>query len=67
MKRFFILVSIFSLKFSEGKMTNRNKNEETRLVGKIILGKVTKFFASEYVFPRLNFNPILFNPDFFPR
>ena len=60
-------MSIFSLKFSEGKMTNRNKNEETRLVGKIILGKVTKFFTSDYVFPRLNFNPILLNHNFFPQ
>ena len=60
-------MSIFSLKFSEGKMTNRNKNEETRLVGLINLGKVTKFFTSDYVFPRLNFNPVLLNPNFFPR
>ena len=25
-----------------------------------------KFFASDYIFLRLNFNPILFNRDFFP-
>ena len=26
---------------------------------------MTKFFTSDRVFPRLNFNPILFNTDFF--
>ena len=26
---------------------------------------MTKFFTSDYTFPRLNFKPILFNPDFF--
>ena len=33
--------------------------------GKKIRGKVTKFFTSDYIFSRLNFNPILSNPDFF--
>ena len=31
---------------------------------KKIRGKVTKFFQSDYIFPQLNFNPILSNPDF---
>ena len=63
MKGFFVFVSIFSLKLSEGKMTNRKTNlGKSDLQEKQNRGKVTKFSTSDYIFSRLDFNPILFNP-----
>ena len=59
--KLFCLVSIFSLKFSVGKITNRKINLEKSEKSR------KSDFKSDYIFPRLNSNPILFDSDlFFP-